>query len=201
MSEINLLIASNNRGKLREVVEILHGLPFRIIRPADIGLELDVPETGATYAENARIKARAFSERSGMIALADDSGLEVIGLGGWPGHQSARFAGPDATDRDRCDRLLRRLAGRPETDRRARFVCHVTLCDPRQILVEGQGVLEGRIATEPAGVEGFGFDPIFIPDGFDCTVAELPAEIKNTMSHRARAIESIRPFLAQLVRS
>lgn len=160
-----------------------------------------MPETGATYAENARIKARAFAAQSGMLALADDSGLEVFALGGWPGPHSARFAGRGSSDQDRCEQVLRRLAGLPDEQRGARFVCHVAVADPREILVEGEGVLVGRIARTPAGTDGFGFDPIFVPDGYTYTVAELPMQVKNAISHRARAIATIRPFLLRLARS
>ncbi len=199
MLKPSLLIASNNPGKLREASAILASLPLRIITPGELGLDLDVPETGSTYAENARIKARAFAGRSGLLALADDSGLEVFALGGWPGLHSARFAGSGASDQARYTELLRRLAGVPDGQRGARFVCHVALSDPNAIIAEGVGILDGRIARSPSGTGGFGFDPIFIPDGYTCTIAELPIEIKNVISHRARAIASIRPFLRRLV--
>ncbi len=199
MPMVTLLIATNNAGKVRELAFLLRTLPVRIARPKDLGLHLDVAETGSTYAENARLKALAFAAGSGAISLADDSGLEIAALNGWPGIYSSRAAGPGATDQERRALVLERLAARSENNRRARFVCHVALAGPTGILAESEGVTEGRIALTAAGTGGFGFDPIFIPEGFDRTFAELPPRTKNEVSHRARAVEGIRSFIERLV--
>ncbi|MGH2461834.1 MAG: RdgB/HAM1 family non-canonical purine NTP pyrophosphatase [Chloroflexota bacterium] len=201
MSTPNLLVATNNRGKAEEIAALLDGLPVKVVRPIDLGLSLDVAETGSSYAENARLKARAFAARSGRLSLADDSGLEIKVLGGWPGLYSSRFAGPTASDLERQQMVLDRLAGRPESERQARFVCHVALAGPRGVLAEAEGVVEGTIALARSGIGGFGFDPIFVPAGFDRTFGELPAELKREISHRARAIAKIRPAIERLVRS
>jgi XTP/dITP diphosphohydrolase len=198
MEKPTLLVATNNPGKVREMSQLLADLPYRILRPADLDLELEVPETGATYAENARLKATAFAARSGLIALADDSGLEIPALDNWPGPYSARVAGPGASDAARRDVVLRRLDGHPARDRRARFVCYVVVAASTGVLAESEGVLEGKIAPSAAGSGGFGFDPIFIPEGLDQTLAMLSGEQKNRISHRARAIEALRTFLKRL---
>ena len=198
MAALNLLVGTNNPGKVQELVGLLAALPVIVLRPSDLGLSLDVAETGSTYAENARLKARAFAAQSGTLSLADDSGLEISALNGWPGIYSSRCAGSNATDLDRQILALDRLEDRPESARHARFVCHVTLADPTNVLAESEGVVEGRIALAPAGTEGFGFDPIFIPEGYDQTFAELPVEIKRKISHRARAIKQIVPFIERL---
>lgn len=195
-----LLLATNNPGKVREIEALLDGLPVKVVRPADLGLAIDVAETGASYAENARLKAREFAARSGMTSLADDAGLEILALKNWPGVRSARCAGPNATDADRRELVLKRLAGRSPAERRARFVCHVAVADPTRVLAESRGVLEGKIALASSGTGGFGFDAIFVPEGFDRTLAELSAEQKNEISHRARAIRDLRPFLERLAR-
>lgn len=193
-----LLIASNNPGKLREFGELLADLPLRVVTPAALGLRIEVPETGASYAANARAKARAFAERSGLITLADDSGLEIVALQGWPGVQSARVAGPTASDAERRALVLERLAGRPASERRARFVCHIVIAGPAAIVAEARGSLVGQIALESSGSGGFGYDAIFVPQGYDQTLATLPPETKNRISHRARALRRLRPFLARL---
>lgn len=200
MAALNLLVGTNNPGKVQELVDLLAALPVIVLRPSDLGLSLDVAETGSTYAENARLKARAFAARSGMLSLADDSGLEISALNDWPGIYSSRCAGSDATDHDRQILVLDRLGGRPGSARRARFVCHVALADPNNVLAESEGVVEGRIALAPAGKGGFGFDPIFIPEGYDQTFAELPVEVKREISHRARAIKRIVPFIERMTR-
>jgi XTP/dITP diphosphohydrolase len=195
---MELLIASNNPGKLREVARLLAGLPVEVLRPADLGIDLDPQETGDSFAANARIKARAFARASGLLALADDSGLEVPALGGWPGVHSARFAGPAADDARRRELLVARLAGHPPADWGARFVSHVAIARGADVVAEATGALLGRIVPAARGRGGFGYDPIFQPDGDSRTLAELTPDEKNAVSHRGRAIAQLRPFLARL---
>jgi len=195
MPPTTVLIASNNRHKLVELSQLLAALPIKLITPAELGLSIDIPETGSTYRENARLKADAFAKRSGLFSLADDSGLEVIALEGWPGVYSARIGGPDATDAERQQLVLARLAEKTGAKREARFVCEVVLASPAGIVGEAQGTLEGTIADAPRGDAGFGYDPIFIPTGYDQTFAELSPTEKNAISHRARAIANLQSTL------
>lgn len=182
----DLLVATNNAGKLSEFRHLLASLPVRVVSPRDLGIELEVPEPHDGYADNARDKAAAFCRVSGLMTLADDSGIEVAALGWGPGARSARFGGPDV--RDRAAYLLGQLNG--TADRRARMVCWLALAEPG---VEGptvelfSGVMEGSIAAAPRGTGGFGYDPIFeLPTGH--TTAELPEAEKNAVSHRGRAV-------------
>jgi len=203
-----LLLATNNPGKLRELQFILADLPIELLTPADIGLDLDVKEDGATYAENAAKKALAFARASGLAALADDSGLEVDALGGAPGLYSARYSSrPGASDADRRAILLANLraanAPRPWT---ARFVATVALAGLALSEVEGpdgsvqfaEGICPGEIIPEERGAGGFGYDPIFLLPELGMTMAELPEETKNRLSHRARAVQAARPILRRL---
>ncbi len=194
---ITLLLASNNPGKLRELHAILSDLSVRLTMPADLGLTLIVEEDGATYAENAVKKALAFARASGVLALADDSGLEVDALDGAPGLHSARYAPqPGATDRDRrrllIQNLLQRNAPRPWT---ARFRATVALAGPEGDFDLAEGLCEGEIIPEERGSGGFGYDPIFLLPDLGLTMAELPEAMKNRLSHRARAVQAIRPAL------
>ncbi len=194
----NLLIATHNRGKLREYEALLTGVPFQLVTPADLGLDLQVVESGDTYAENARLKAIAYARTSGLLALADDSGLEVDALDGAPGVRSARYALGD--DADRVTALLRALdqAGAPTDRRTARFRCVIVVAAPDGQTWETEGVCEGRIIAAPRGDGGFGYDPVFFIPDQNCTMAELLAEEKNRISHRARAAQAIRPVLERL---
>ena len=199
---MKLLIATNNPGKVREYEELLETLPaaVEITYPAQQGLALEVEESGETFEENARLKALAFAQASGLLTLADDSGLEVDALDGAPGVRSARYAGPDANDVDRYRKLLGALAGVPADRRSARFRCVVALAQPDGTIHTADGTCEGEIGHEPRGTHGFGYDPVFVVDGYgDRTMAELAAEIKNRISHRGRALAAIRPRLEQLV--
>lgn len=189
-----LLVVSYNPGKLKELLTLLADWPARLVTPAEIGLRLDIAETGATYAENARLKAVAHAQASGLWALADDSGLEVDALGGAPGIRSARYAGENARDADRWALLLRRLAHVPWEKRIARFRAVVALAQPGGKVAFAEGVVEGMIALAPRGSGGFGYDPLFYIPDYGCTMAELPPEIKNQISHRARAIRAARPI-------
>jgi XTP/dITP diphosphohydrolase len=187
-----LLIATNNPGKLLEVIGLLGGLPLEVMRPIDLGLDIAVDEYGSTYAENATLKARAFAAAAGIPALADDSGIELVAFGDWPGVHSVRFAGPTATDAERRELILDRLAARQPEQRRARFVCAMALADEHAVIARSRGVLNGTIARSVRGTTGFGYDPIFIPNGYYATLAELPAPAKDRISHRARALANLR---------
>jgi len=208
-----LLLATNNPGKVSEMRAILSELPqLKLFTPQDLGLKIKVAEVGKSYAENAAIKARAFAQASGMTTLADDSGLEVELLDGEPGLHSARYLPqPDATDADRRAYLLERLAGKPRPWR-ARFRCTVAIAEPaspRAALAAGEhlwdsevqfaeGACEGQIIPEERGQGGFGYDPIFLVAGSKQTMAELDAEEKNQISHRARAVRAAFPLLRNL---
>jgi XTP/dITP diphosphohydrolase len=189
---VKLLVATNNPGKVREYEELLAGLPLELTFPVQEGIVLEVEESGATFEENARLKALAYAHASGLPTLADDSGLEVDALSGAPGVRSARYAGPSAGDADRYQKLLDALANVPEGRRTARFRCVVALAWPDGTVRTGEGRCEGQIGWAPRGVHGFGYDPVFIVDGFDGqTMAELAPEVKNRVSHRARAVQAM----------
>jgi XTP/dITP diphosphohydrolase len=192
-----LLIATNNRGKLHEFLPLLGDVPFRLVTPHDLGLHLEVEETGTTYAENARLKAEAFGQASGLLTLADDSGLEVEALGGAPGVQSARYVGAGASDADRRAKLIGALHEVP-APRPARFRCVMALAQPGGALMYFEGVCAGEIILEERGTYGFGYDPLFFLPDRGATMAELPSDVKNQISHRARAVQAARSFLQQL---
>jgi XTP/dITP diphosphohydrolase len=194
-----LLLATTNRHKIEELRELLRDAPYELISPRELGLDLDVPETGTSFAENAEIKARAWAQVAGMLALADDSGLEIDALHGEPGIYSARWGGRDMSYPERFRMLLARLDGVPPESRTARYRCAVAIADPQGVRVLTEGVLEGRIADAPRGAGGFGYDPIFEVPELRRTVAELSAAEKHRISHRARAVAAALPALAQLV--
>jgi XTP/dITP diphosphohydrolase len=194
-----LLLATNNQGKMEELQALLAGLPFQLVRPADIDLDLNVLEDGKTYSENASKKALAFSRASGLISLADDSGLEVDALGSAPGLHSARYLQKkDASDADRRAYLLQNLrdAPRPWT---ARFRSTMALATPLQEVQLAEGECRGEIIPEERGAGGFGYDQIFLLAEIGRTMAELSMEEKNRLSHRARAIMNARPFLRRIL--
>jgi len=182
-----LLIATNNKGKVREYEELLRDIPFELITPAQAGIKLEVEETGSTFEENARLKAVAFAKASGLLTLADDSGLEVDALNGEPGIRSSRYAGEGATDSDRVNYLLAKLKDVPWEKRTARFRCVIAIAHPDGEVEYCYGKCDGVITFEPKGDEGFGYDPIFYFPELNKTMAELSIEIKNNISHRARA--------------
>lgn len=196
-----LLVATNNPGKIREYEELLDGLvnSVEIVFPGGLGLALEVEEAGETFEENARIKALAYAGVSGRLTLADDSGLEVDALGGAPGVYSARYAGPDASDSDRYRKLLSALQDIPAGKRTARFRCVIAVAQPDGTVDTAEGTCEGEIGFEPRGTHGFGYDPVFIVNGLGHTMAELPPETKNRISHRARALGNARALLGQLL--
>ncbi len=183
-----LLLATNNAGKLREIRSLLEPHGWTVVTPTGLGLRLDPEENGASYAENAAIKAAAFTAASGLASMADDSGLEIAALDGRPGIHSARYGGPGASDADRVQRLLVELRDTPTDQRTARFCCAIVIetADGRRWQTEGS--CAGRIAAAPRGHDGFGYDPIFLLDGRDQTMAEIGEAEKNTISHRAIAV-------------
>jgi XTP/dITP diphosphohydrolase len=196
-----LLIASTNKGKLREIQAILGDFPVILVLPAQLGIDLDVVEDGVTYAENASRKALAFSRASGLISLADDSGLEVEALAGQPGLYSARYAPwQDATDADRRHYLLQNLHGKPGPWA-ARFHCTVAIATPDGEVFYAEGNCPGLIIAEERGSGGFGYDPVFYLPEYNRTMAELPIEEKNQISHRARAIRAAVPILHRILRN
>jgi XTP/dITP diphosphohydrolase len=192
-----ILLATANRGKLHEIQALLAELPLTLVLPADLGLSLDVAEAGDTYAVNASLKATAFARASGLLALADDSGLEVDALGRLPGVRSARFLPlPGATDADRRSYLLQQLAGK-ERPWMAHFHCTVALADPTGDVVFFDGDCPGEIIPTERGTNGFGYDPIFLLPQLGRTMAELSMDEKNQLSHRARAVTAAIPTLRQ----
>lgn len=195
---MRLLIATHNRGKLTEFKELLAGMPFELVTLDDVGLRDDVEENGATYAENARAKALEYARRSGLLTLADDSGLEVDALGGEPGVRSRRYAGDHKTDPERIAFLLDKLRQVPRSKRTARFRCAIAVADPHGEVRECAGECQGVIEFAPRGSNGFGYDPVFELLDRGKTMAELPAEEKNKISHRARAAERAREILKDL---
>lgn len=187
-----LLIATQNRHKAEEIAELLAGLEVRIVTLADAAPELDVAETGDTFMENARLKAVAAARATGLLTLADDSGLDVDALGGEPGVHSKRFAESDPA---RIAKLLQALQDIPEGRRSARFHCAVVLANPETILAEIEETVEGVLLREPHGSGGFGYDPIFLPEVATHTLAELSMEEKNAISHRGKAFRKAAEFL------
>ena len=194
-----LLIATTNQNKLHEYAAIFAGLPLELRSLRDLGIDDDVEETGATFAENARLKAEFYAARAGLPALADDSGLEVHALGGEPGVFSHRYAGPDATDADRNALLLKKMENVPFHARLARFVCAIALARPDGVVEQVEGALPGVIELSPRGSNGFGYDPLFYLLDENATLAELPTERKNQISHRALAARHARAVLERWV--
>jgi XTP/dITP diphosphohydrolase len=194
-----LVIASHNLGKVREIEALLTPFGVAVVSAGALGLP-EPEETGTTFAENAALKAHAYHAAAGLPTLAEDSGLEVDALGGAPGIYSARYAGARATQKEKIDKLLRELArvGTRDDARRARFRCVVALARNGNLLGTFEGTVEGRIAAEPQGASGFGYDPIFVPKGFGQTFGELPAEVKNRISHRGKAIRALAASLRRL---
>ena len=194
-----LLIATKNMGKVREYRELLTDLPFEILSLADIGIDVDVEETGATFAENALLKARTYASLSGLLTWADDSGLAVDALDGWPGVHSARHAGPDASDADRIEALLGRLHTHAPATRDAAFHCVVAIATPDGRAWTTKGMCKGVIIDNPRGSGGFGYDPIFFIPNLGKTFAELRPAEKNAISHRGLAARKAAALLARLV--
>ena len=195
----SILLASNNQGKLREFKDILQDLDAELFTPQELGLKLNVIEDGETYSENASKKALSFAKSAEMVTLADDSGLEVEALGGAPGLFSARFSPlPNATDADRRHYLLKQLK-KKKRPWNAQFRCVVVVATPEEIYHIAEGICKGEIIPDERGDQGFGYDPIFYIENYKLTMAELPMTIKNSISHRGRAVSSARPWLEHLL--
>jgi len=195
-----LLVSTNNPGKLAEYDVLLEGCGWELVTSRDLGIDLEVDETGETYEANATMKARRGAEASGLVTLADDSGLEIEAMGGKPGVRSARFLGEHASYMERFAEIQQRLANVPRERRRARFRCAIAVADPRTGAVRcAEGEVFGLIAEAPAGEGGFGYDPIFWVPQHSATMAELPEHQKNIISHRARAVAGARQILKELL--
>jgi XTP/dITP diphosphohydrolase len=196
MEYMKLLVATNNTGKIKELNELLADLPVQLFGLNNFENIFEPAETGQTFAENAGLKANSYALQTGFWALSDDSGLEVAALGGAPGVFSARYGGENATDAERISKLLDEMSAAKDESRRARFVCAIAISDKKgDIKFLSEGICEGKIAFKPSGTNGFGYDPIFIPDGFEQTFGELSSTIKHQISHRARANQKIMRFL------
>lgn len=195
-----LLLATDNAGKVAEFRQLLDGCGWQIVTPADVGVSVHVEETGQTYAENARIKAVKYAKAAGLVALADDSGLEVDALNGRPGVTSRRYAGPNRTDKERVQTLLGELAEVPAGRRSARFRCLIAVSDPDGRVEMAEGTVEGEVTAAPRGEDGFGYDPIFLLPERGLTMAELPADVKNAVSHRGEAAWKARTILESWLR-
>jgi len=193
-----LLIATNNKGKVKELRDLLKDIDIELLTPAQINLELDILEDGRTYAENATKKAVAFAKASGLISLADDSGLEVDALDGAPGLYSARYSPkPNASDRDRRAYLLQNLQDKP-LPWWARFHATIAVAIPNGETHLAEGICEGEIIPEERGTGGFGYDPVFLLSNLGKTMAELSIDEKNRLSHRARAVMNAKPILGEI---
>ncbi len=195
-NNMKLVIATNNQGKVREIKEMLEPIGYEPVSLKDAGIEIEVVEDGETFAENAHKKAKAVYDICRCPVVADDSGLEVDFLGGAPGIYSARYAGEDATDEQRIQKILDELDGVDKSMRTARFVCSLYCIIDDDTEYSVRGTLEGFIGTEPLGHNGFGYDPIFMVDE-DTSVAMLSSEEKNRISHRASAIKQLTAILAK----
>jgi XTP/dITP diphosphohydrolase len=186
-----LLVATTNAGKAREIGRVLGGLPFDVVSLAEVLPKASYRERGRTFLENAHGKSRRYAQLSGLLTLAEDSGLEVEALGGAPGVHSARFARPDPSDERNLGKVLRLLRDVPRPKRRARFVCAMVLSGPDGVVAEIVGEVRGVIAESPKGANGFGYDPIFYYPRLGKHFAELTAEAKNAVSHRGRALKKL----------
>jgi XTP/dITP diphosphohydrolase len=196
----DLLLASQNPGKLSEMKQLVDGLPFRVLSPRDLDLLTAPAETGTTFLENATLKALHYAGRSGCLTVADDSGLCVDALDGGPGLYSSRFGGEGATDLDRNRLLLERLRGVPAEKRGARFTSAIVAAHQGALLFQAQESVDGYIAEEMRGSRGFGYDPLFFYPPFGKTFGEVSHEDKDRVSHRGKAFARLRDFLAGVVR-
>jgi len=191
-----LLVATNNQGKFGELNGLLAGLPIELFSLSDIGCTVDIEETGSTFAENAALKASGYALLSGLMTIADDSGLEVEALDNRPGVLSARYGGAELGFDEKMQMLLAELNETSDTQRRARFVSSIAIANAAgEIVHSTEGFCSGKIAPSPRGTNGFGYDPLFIPDGYDQTFGELSNDVKQQISHRFRAFCKIIPFL------
>ncbi|MGO9120328.1 MAG: XTP/dITP diphosphatase [Desulfomonilaceae bacterium] len=195
-----LLIATKNKGKIREIRALLKDIPIILLPLSSFPHLPDVLEDGETFRENALKKARIIAHSSGIVTLADDSGLCIDALDGRPGVLSARYAGQEATDAEKCARILKEMEQVPERLRTATFVCIIALVTPQGEEIVFKGTCEGIITHEIRGAAGFGYDPIFYYPGSGCTFAEMDSEAKNRVSHRGRALHEFRNYLEELSR-
>ena len=195
---MKVLLATQNKGKVKELQELLAGEDIEVLSLLDIENWEEVAESGSTFAENAALKARIAAQRTGLVSLADDSGLEVNALHGAPGVYSARYAGEPKDDDRNNEKLLKELEGVPEDQRTARFRCALVVATPTGEEYLTEGVVEGRILTERRGKEGFGYDPLFYLPDFGRTMAQLNVNQKNKISHRAQAFRKAVPILKEL---
>ncbi len=191
----SLLLATTNRHKIEEYRAIFADLPFQLLSLSDISLDMDVEETGTTFQQNAELKALAYAHASGMLVLADDSGIEIDALGGQPGIYSARFLGPNVSYAERFRVILERLQGLSIAQRTARFRCVITIAEPSKVHRSVEGTVEGIIADAPRGEHGFGYDPLFLVPEYGKTMAEMQPELKHRISHRGRAAALARILL------
>jgi len=198
MSNKTLIIATKNRGKVREIKHVLKPLKLKIISLLNLPKLRDIRETGKTFEENAVRKARTIAKKMEKLVLADDSGLEVKALKGKPGIRSARYAGPDPTTIKLCRKLLKEMKN--EKDRRARFVCAIAIADPKKVRTV-KGICKGRIIFEMKGRQGFGYDPVFVPEGYNKTFAQMPLKLKNKISHRGKALKKAKACLDRIFAS
>jgi XTP/dITP diphosphohydrolase len=191
-----LLIATHNGGKIIELTEMLDGLPIDLISLKDFPNAVEVDESGSTFGENARLKATGYALQTGLAGIADDSGLEIAALDGRPGILSARYGGVESGFDEKMALILDELTAAEDRSRHARFVCSIAVAAPDGIILhQSEGFCNGSIAAEPRGIGGFGYDPLFIPDGYEMTFAELSTAVKSEISHRSRAFRLIIPFL------
>ena len=195
---MKLILASNNKKKLRELGEILSDMDVELLSQREAGCDFEVEETGTTFAENAYLKAKAVADATGLAAVADDSGLMVEALNGEPGVYSARYApgGHEASDKEKYEYLLSKLVN--VEHRAAKFVSSICCILPDGSIIRTEGECRGEILREPAGEGGFGYDPVFMPQGYDRSMAELGTEVKNRISHRANALREFKKKLRQL---
>ncbi|MDQ3798565.1 MAG: XTP/dITP diphosphatase [Acidobacteriota bacterium] len=197
---MEILIATKNQGKVKELADILADLPVTLRSLNDFENVSEPEETGVDFVENAVLKARSYAMQTGLWAIADDSGLEVEALRNAPGVFSARYAGENATDEERIRKLLNELSDTGGENRRARFVCAMAVADETgEIRFTCEGVCAGTITDAPRGANGFGYDPVFAPEGFSETFGELSAEVKREISHRARASQKIIAYLRDFI--
>lgn len=195
---MRLLIATTNSGKLREIRSLLADVPVELVTLRDLPSLEEPEETGSTFEDNARLKALYYSARCGMTTVAEDSGLVIDALNGEPGVRSARFIRPDASYPERFAEIFRRLAGPPEQNRAARFVCALAVADAGRVIYQARGTVEGEIATEARGTNGFGYDPIFLYPPYGSTLAEVTDDAKLAVAHRGRAFRALASWLATL---
>ena len=188
---MDIIVATKNKGKIKEIKKILAS--HNIMSQAEAGIDIDVEETGPTFEENAMLKAAAVAEQTNCAVIADDSGIEVDAMGGAPGIYSARYCGEDATDEDRVEKMLEEVAG--ADNRGAQFTCVIALITPEGEKHLFKGIVRGTLDFSPKGTNGFGYDPIFIPDGYKNTFGELDSSIKDEISHRANALKALAEFL------